>query len=128
MFFVYLFLAEPGAWSLDRWLRRDAGSASRNPAYAGSPTRQPRWGTVRRAGSAEVRGAGSAQRTRLAAYSLGVLRIVAGFLFIVHGTGKVAPTLDPISLWASLCTRPGRQQYDGCQCTGEKIGMRLHGA
>jgi hypothetical protein len=110
MFFVYLFLAGPGAWSLDRWLRRDAGSASasakasadrsRNPAYAGSPTRQPRWRAVRRAGSAEVRGAGSAQRTRLATYSLGVLRIVAGFLFIFHGTGQVAPTLDPISLWA----------------------------
>jgi spermidine synthase len=39
-----------------------AGSASRHPAYAGSPTRQPRWGAVR--------GAGSAQRTRRRAVAL----------------------------------------------------------
>ena len=72
LFVVYLFLTGPGAWSLDRWLGRDA----------------------------HLRRAGSAERTRLAAYSLGVLRIVAGFLFIFHGTGKIAPTLDPISLRA----------------------------
>jgi len=88
LFFVYLFLSGPGVWSLDRWMGRDAGSAARNPAY------------VRGVGSAEVRGAGSAQRTRRIAYSLGVLRIVAGFLFIFHGTGKIAPTLDPMSLRA----------------------------
>ena len=37
---------------------------------------------------------------RLATYSLTALRIVAGFLFIFHGTGKIAPTLDPMSLRA----------------------------
>ncbi|MSO81944.1 MAG: tetratricopeptide repeat protein [Acidobacteria bacterium] len=39
-----------------------AGSAARHPAYAGSPTRQPRWGAVR--------GAGAAQRTRRHAVAL----------------------------------------------------------
>ena len=92
LFFVYLFLAGPGIWSLDRWLGRDAGSAARE---AGSASRNPAY--VHNAGSAEVR---SAERTRRIAYSLGVLRIVAGFLFIFHGTGKIAPTLDPISLRA----------------------------
>src|SRR5688572_26925680 len=37
---------------------------------------------------------------RRAAYALTVLRIAAGFLFIFHGTGKIAPTLDPMSLRA----------------------------
>ena len=37
---------------------------------------------------------------RRAAYALTVLRVVAGFLFIFHGTGKIAPTLDPMSLRA----------------------------
>jgi putative oxidoreductase len=101
-FFLYVSVTGPGAWSLDRLLGREAGSAgsaSRNPAYE------------RRAGSAEprrhdseidVRRAGSAKRTRLAGYSLGALRIVAGFLFIFHGIpklfGNVPP--DPMSLRA----------------------------
>ena len=67
LFFVYLFLTGPGAWSLDGWLKRDAGVV---------------------------------YNARWAACSLSVLRIVAGFLFIFHGTGKIAPTLDPISLRA----------------------------
>lgn len=67
LFFVYLSYTGPGAWSLDRWLKRDAGVVS-NP--------------------------------RGAAWSLAALRIGAGFLFIFHGTGKMAPTLDPISLRA----------------------------
>jgi putative oxidoreductase len=46
------------------------------------------------------RDSGVVDNPRWAAYSLGVLRIVAGFLFIFHGTGKIAPTLDPISLRA----------------------------
>src|SRR5688572_32475214 len=33
LFFVYLYFAGPGVWSLDRWRGRDAGSALRNPAY-----------------------------------------------------------------------------------------------
>jgi putative oxidoreductase len=37
---------------------------------------------------------------RRATYALTILRVVAGFLFIFHGTGKIAPTLDPISLRA----------------------------
>jgi putative oxidoreductase len=90
-FFVYVSLTGPGAWSLDRLMGRDAGSASRNPPY------------VRRADSeSDVRRAGSAQRTRLAEYSLGALRIVVGFLFIFHGIpklfGNVPP--DPMSLRA----------------------------
>ena len=60
MFFLYLALAGGGAWSLDRLLHRDAGSAPRDPAYV-----------------------------RRAAYALGALRIVAGFLFIHHGYEKV---------------------------------------
>lgn len=67
LFFVYLFLTGPGVWSLDRWLKRDAGVVC-----------NPRW----------------------ALYSLTVLRVVAGFLFIFHGTGKLAPTLDSTSLRA----------------------------
>jgi putative oxidoreductase len=35
-----------------------------------------------------------------AMYALVVLRIVAGLLFIPHGTGKISPTLDPTSLRA----------------------------
>jgi putative oxidoreductase len=102
LFFIYLFLSGPGVWSLDRWLGRNAGSASRNPAYV-HKKRNPAY--VHKTGSAsgtpdDVRRAGSAERTRLIAYSLAVLRIVAGFLFIFHGTGKIAPTLDPMSLRA----------------------------
>ena len=71
LFFVYLSVTGAGAWSLDRWLNRDAGVAD---------------------------------HPRRAAYSLGVLRIVAGFLFIFHGVGKVTgaswEALDPISLRA----------------------------
>lgn len=71
LFFVCLFFTGAGAWSLDRWLKRDAG------------------GTY---------------DARRAAYALGVFRIVAGFLFIFHGTGKVTgaswEALDPISLRA----------------------------
>jgi len=44
--------------------------------------------------------AGVVSHPRRATYSLTVLRIVAGFLFIFHGTGKIAPTLDPMSLRA----------------------------
>ncbi|NOT25689.1 MAG: DoxX family protein [Acidobacteria bacterium] len=33
-------------------------------------------------------------------YALVALRIVAGILFIPHGTGKISPTLDPVSLRA----------------------------
>jgi len=97
-FFLYVSQTGPGAWSLDRLL--NAGSAARNPAYvrrAGSGI------DVRGAGSGiDVRRAGSAQRTRLAEYSLGALRIVAGFLFLFHGIpklfGNVPP--DPTSLRA----------------------------
>jgi putative oxidoreductase len=68
-FFVYVSLTGPGAWSVDRLLGRDAGSA---------------------------------QQTRVAEYSLGALRVVAGFLFLFHGIpklfGNVAP--DPLSLRA----------------------------
>src|SRR5688572_31834368 len=32
LFFVYLYFAGPGAWSLDRWRGRDAGFASRHAA------------------------------------------------------------------------------------------------
>jgi putative oxidoreductase len=46
------------------------------------------------------RDAGAVSHPRLAAYSFTVLRVVAGFLFIFHGTGKIAPTLDPMSLRA----------------------------
>ena len=50
------------------------------------------------------RDAGATHDPRRAAYSLGVLRIVAGFLFIFHGVGKVTgaswEALDPISLRA----------------------------
>jgi putative oxidoreductase len=35
-----------------------------------------------------------------AVYAFVVLRIVAGLLFIPHGTGKISPTLDPTSLRA----------------------------
>jgi putative oxidoreductase len=77
-FFLYLALTGPGVWSVDRLLHRDAGSAPRDQAYAEPPTRQPRWGAVR-----------GAQQTRLAASSVGALRIVAGFLFIHHGLEKV---------------------------------------
>jgi uncharacterized membrane protein YphA (DoxX/SURF4 family) len=38
---------------------------------------------------------GAVPHPRWAAYSLTVLRVVAGFLFIFHGTGKIASTLDP---------------------------------
>ena len=46
--------------------------------------------------------AGSAKRTRLADYSLGALRIVAGFLFIFHGIQKFfgPAAVDPRSLRA----------------------------
>jgi putative oxidoreductase len=87
LFFVYLFTTGPGVWSLDQMLRPEAGAALRN---AGSASRNP----------AYVRRAGSAERTRLAARSLGLLRIVAGILFLFHGTQKIAPALDPISLRA----------------------------
>ncbi len=46
------------------------------------------------------RDAGAVSHPRWAAYSLTVLRIVAGFLFIFHGSGKIAPTLDLTSLRA----------------------------
>ena len=67
LFCAYLFFSGPGAWSVDRWLRRDTGTGSDAQA---------------------------------AMYSLVVLRIVAGVLFIPHGLGKIAPTLDPMSLRA----------------------------
>ncbi len=67
LFCAYLFFSGSGAWSIDRWLRRDIGTGSGRQA---------------------------------AAYSLAVLRIVAGVLFIPHGVGKIAPTLDPTSLRA----------------------------
>jgi putative oxidoreductase len=47
-----------------------------------------------------ARDTGGVPNPRLATYSLTALRIVAGFLFIFHGTGKIAPTLDPMSLRA----------------------------
>jgi putative oxidoreductase len=74
LFFAYVYFAGPGVWSLDQL--RKAASAQRTAL------------------------ADPARRIRFAAYSLGILRIVAGFLFIFHGTGKIAPTLDPISLRA----------------------------
>jgi putative oxidoreductase len=86
---------------------RDAGSAARNPADvrdAGSAAGNP--ADVRDAGSAtrnrgDAGRAGSAEQTRRAAYVLGVLRIVAGFLFLHHGIGKfIGPNLDPMSLRA----------------------------
>ena len=46
------------------------------------------------------RDAGAVSHPRWADYSLTVLRVVAGFLFIFHGTGKIAPTLDLMSLRA----------------------------
>jgi putative oxidoreductase len=46
------------------------------------------------------RGADTVHNPRRANYALTVLRLVAGFLFIFHGTGKIAPTLDPMSLRA----------------------------
>ena len=67
LFCAYLCVSGPGAWSVDRWLRRDVG-ARFHPDASG--------------------------------YVLAVLRIVAGFLFIFHGVGKIAPTLDPVSLRA----------------------------
>jgi len=67
LFCAYLFFAGAGAWSVDRWLRRDTG-AGRN--------------------------------AQAAMYWLVILRIVAGFLFIPHGLGKISPTLDPMSLRA----------------------------
>jgi putative oxidoreductase len=67
LFFAHLSLTGPGSWSVDRWLKRDAGVV---------------------------------YNARWAAYSLTALRVVAGFLFIFHGTGKIAPTLDPFSLRA----------------------------
>jgi putative oxidoreductase len=91
-FLFYVWATGPGVWSVDRLLDRDAGSATRNPA------------SVRGAGSAwgYVRGAGSAKRTRLAEYSLGALRIVAGFLFIHHGIPKFfgPAAVEPTSLRA----------------------------
>ena len=70
LFCAYLFFSGPGAWSVDRWLGR-------------------------------VTTAGDHSRTALyAMYSLVALRIVAGVLFIPHGTGKISPTLDPMSLRA----------------------------
>lgn len=47
-----------------------------------------------------TRDADAIPNPRRATYALTVLRIVAGFLFIFHGTGKIAPTLDPMSLRA----------------------------
>jgi putative oxidoreductase len=46
------------------------------------------------------RTAASGADSQAAAYSLAVLRIVAGVLFIPHGLGKIAPALDPMSLRA----------------------------
>jgi putative oxidoreductase len=46
------------------------------------------------------RDADAVPNPRRAAYALTLLRIAAGFLFIFHGTGKIAPTLDPMSLRA----------------------------
>jgi putative oxidoreductase len=67
LFCLYLFFAGAGAWSLDRWLKRDA-----------------------------LPGA-NLQTAMYAMYALVALRIVAGILFIPHGTGKISPTLDPMS-------------------------------
>ena len=67
LFCAYLFFSGSGAWSIDRWLRRDIGPGSDRQA---------------------------------AAYSVAVLRIVVGVLFIPHGLGKIAPMLDPTSLRA----------------------------
>jgi len=67
LFCAYLFFAGAGAWSLDRWMRRDIGAGAHPQG---------------------------------AVYSLAVLRIVAGLLFIPHGLGKIEPTLDPMSLRA----------------------------
>src|SRR5687768_6972126 len=66
-FLFYVWATGPGVWSVDRLLRRDAGSTS-------------------------------AEQTRLAAYSLGVLRIVAGFLFIFHGLDKVLGARVPLDV------------------------------
>ena len=46
------------------------------------------------------RGTGAGSDAQAAMYSLVILRIVAGFLFIPHGLGKISPTLDPMSLRA----------------------------
>ena len=70
LFCAYLFFAGAGSWSVDRWLRRDARTYV-NP-----------------------------QAVMYAMYALVILRIVAGLLFIPHGTGKISPTLDPMSLRA----------------------------
>jgi putative oxidoreductase len=107
LFFLYASVSGAGVWSVDRLLGRDAGSAARNPADvrdAGSAAGNP--ADVRDAGSAtrnrgDAGRAGSAEQTRRAAYVLGVLRIVAGFLFLHHGIGKfIGPNLDPMSLRA----------------------------
>ena len=70
LFCVYLFFAGPGRWSVDRWLGRGMGASDYSRAAV------------------------------YAMYALVVLRIVAGLLFIPHGTGKISPTLDPMSLRA----------------------------
>jgi putative oxidoreductase len=70
LFCLLLFFSGPGAWSVDRWLGRATGAGA------------------------------SSQAALYAMYSLVVLRIVAGLLFIPHGTGKISPTLDPMSLRA----------------------------
>jgi putative oxidoreductase len=46
------------------------------------------------------RDTGAGSDAQAAMYSLVILRIVAGFLFIPHGLGKISPTLDPMSLRA----------------------------
>ena len=77
LFFLYLSFAGPGMWSLDRLLGRDAGSAFAKATVDKS-------------------------RTRRAEYALGVLRIVAGFLFLHHGIPKFfgPNAVDPMSLRA----------------------------
>src|SRR5687768_3049246 len=90
-FLFYVWATGPGVWSIDRLVRRDAGSAPRNPAYVSDTGPAPR-------DSAYVRGADSAKRARLAEYSLGALRIVAGFLFIFHGLDKVLATRVPLDV------------------------------
>ena len=68
-FFLYVSTTGPGAWSLDRLLKREAGEV---------------------------------YNARHAAYALGALRIVAGFLFIFHGIPKLFGNTppDPTSLRA----------------------------
>ena len=104
LFFLYLWLAGPGVWSLDRLMGRDAGSAApdagsaaRNPAYVRGAGSAERPSTTARDALSKVEG-----RTRRAAYALGALRIVAGFLFLHHGIPKFfGPTaVDPMSLRA----------------------------